>query len=174
MFGTDLLAVTIFRLKIRKGHIVKFFAAVCIVSLMLIGCAPKNNDISGLQTRPESLDSKIFSVTPNEKTRYLQFDESPNGPINIRQVDSVAVSDKTITLVFREDAKAGMILKIYNPAKRPLKFDLGMQLPDGRTVKTSSCPVRPGLYSYESWPHPIVTLYMKDFRWVDESYTKCD
>jgi hypothetical protein len=57
-----------------------------------------------------------------------------------------------------------------NNTKQKLFFDALMTVPDRqKPLKTSLLPVRPGLGSYESWPHPIVQLMLRNIRLKEES-----
>jgi hypothetical protein len=63
-----------------------------------------------------------------------------------------------------------MMLVTRNRLKRRLLFDALMTIPDKKgIVKTSIIPIDPGLSNFESWPHPIVQLVLRNFRFVDSS-----
>jgi hypothetical protein len=60
-----------------------------------------------------------------------------------------------------------MLLTIQNKLKRPVLMDALMTVPGRKGVyKTSILPVRPGLTNYEAWPHPIVQLVVRNFRFA--------
>jgi len=66
-----------------------------------------------------------------------------------------------------EDPKPMMMLVVQNKLSRPLLLDAFMTVPGRKGIyKTSTVPVRPGLSSYESWPHPIVQLALTNFRFA--------
>lgn len=58
-----------------------------------------------------------------------------------------------------------MMLTTKNNLKRTVEFDALMTVPgkDG-IFKTTIVPVPPSLSSFESWPHPIVQLVLRNFR----------
>jgi hypothetical protein len=63
-----------------------------------------------------------------------------------------------------------MILVTRNGLKRRLQFDALMTIPDKKGIfNTSILPIEPGLSSFESWPHPIVQLVLRNFRFVESS-----
>jgi hypothetical protein len=65
-----------------------------------------------------------------------------------------------------------MMLVTRNGLKRRLLFDALMTVPDRKGIfKTSILPIEPGLSNFESWPHPIVQLVLRNFRFVESSPT---
>jgi hypothetical protein len=63
-----------------------------------------------------------------------------------------------------------MMLVTRNGLKRRLMFDALMTMPDKKGIfKTSIIPIDPGLSSYESWPHPIVQLVLRNFRFAESN-----
>ncbi len=59
----------------------------------------------------------------------------------------------------------GMILIIQNKLKWRLYMDALMTVPDKKGIyKTSIVPIDAGLSDYESWPHPIVQLVVRNLR----------
>jgi hypothetical protein len=72
--------------------------------------------------------------------------------------------------IVETDGKSMMILETKNNTKQKLFFDALMTVPDRqRAMKTSLLPVRPELGSYESWPHPIVQLVLRNIRLKEKS-----
>ncbi len=74
-----------------------------------------------------------------------------------------------VTLKFTQevqpDSSAIMMLHIHNNTKQTLEMDALMTVPDKKGIaKTSILPVRPGLSGFESWPHPIVQLVLRNIR----------
>ena len=61
-----------------------------------------------------------------------------------------------------------MMLVIRNKLKRKVYLDALMTIPGKSTVlKTDILPIPPGLTDYESWPHPIVQLVLRNFRFFE-------
>ncbi|MGV3662379.1 MAG: hypothetical protein ACO1TE_19505 [Prosthecobacter sp.] len=74
-----------------------------------------------------------------------------------------------VTLIFTQDVKADgetmMLLQIRNKTKHPLRFDGLMTVPGNKSIlQTRILPIRPGMSSFESWPHPIVQLVLQKLR----------
>jgi hypothetical protein len=71
--------------------------------------------------------------------------------------------------------KTDMTLKVQSTTDTAIKYTATMQLEDGRTVATSSCPVRAKMGAYELWPHPILRITLTNFRAIDvEKRGGCD
>lgn len=61
-----------------------------------------------------------------------------------------------------------MMLVIQNKLKRKLYLDALMTVPGKKGVyETDILPVPPNLSDYESWPHPIVQLVLRNFRFFE-------
>jgi hypothetical protein len=61
-----------------------------------------------------------------------------------------------------------MMLVIRNKLKRRLYLDALMTLPGKEEIlKTNIVPVEPNLSDFESWPHPIVQLVLRNFRFSE-------
>lgn len=62
-----------------------------------------------------------------------------------------------------------MMLVIRNKLKRRLYLDAVMTLPGKDELFTTNVlPVEPNLSDFESWPHPIVQLVLRDFRFSEK------
>ena len=90
-------------------------------------------------------NGKIVSAVPN--------------PAGGQPSNAIEVSFKQIEI--------GMMLTLANHLPKTVKYDATMKAPDDRMVYTSSCPVRVGLSTFESWPHPIKFLELSNFRFQD-------
>jgi hypothetical protein len=63
-----------------------------------------------------------------------------------------------------------MMLVIRNRLKRRLYLDALMTIPGREEIfKTNVLPVEPNLSDFESWPHPIVQLVLRHFRFSEKS-----
>src|SRR5262245_17003695 len=80
----------------------------------------------------------------------------------------VANADVTFKLTQQKlRGKPAMMLVVQNKLKHPLSLDAFMTVPGRQGIyKTNILPVRAGLSNYESWPHPIVQLALKNFRFA--------
>jgi hypothetical protein len=79
------------------------------------------------------------------------------------------VKKADVTLQFGQevqpDGTAMMLLHIHNNTKQPLDVDALMTIPNKKGIaKTSILTVQPGLSGFESWPHPIVQLVLRNIR----------
>jgi hypothetical protein len=78
------------------------------------------------------------------------------------------LSKADITFDFKQEHsqnKPMMLLVIRNTLKRRIKLDALMTVPGDKDVhQTDVLPVEPGHSNTESWPHPIVQLLLKNFR----------
>jgi hypothetical protein len=62
-----------------------------------------------------------------------------------------------------------MMLVIQNKLKRRLYIDAIMTVPGKKGIyKTSIVPIDGGLSDYESWPHPIVQLVLRNLRFSEK------
>jgi hypothetical protein len=81
----------------------------------------------------------------------------------------VARADVTFKFTIEKaaDGKPTMMLVLHNMLKSTLYLDGLMTVPGRKGIyKTRILPVRPGLTNYESWPHPIVQLALRNFRFA--------
>ena len=63
-----------------------------------------------------------------------------------------------------------MMLVIQNRLKRRLFLDALMTVPNKKGIyKTSIVPIEKGLSNVESWPHPIVQLVLRNFRFSQQA-----
>lgn len=79
--------------------------------------------------------------------------------------------EQAIKIKFRQERMGGkraMMLQIRNPFDKPLRYEAGMNVGREQIEPTSSCPVPAGIFAIETWPHPIVALYIRDLRFVPE------
>jgi len=73
----------------------------------------------------------------------------------------------------KELAPAGMLLAIRSSLKRQLRMEALMTVPGKQGVyKTSIMPIEPGLSGFESWPHPIVQLVLRNFKLYESQVGK--
>lgn len=111
------------------------------------------------------------------QTLYIEADAANDRLVNFRVVEAVTHPEKTLIATLRQTDDGNMLLKITNPFKQALKFDMGMMpLDQERLLKTSSCPVIAGGFSFESWPDPLFQVVLANARFVDlkGERTACD
>lgn len=71
----------------------------------------------------------------------------------------------------QEKSESGwmMMLVIRNKLKHRLYLDALMTVPGKEEIlKTNVLPVEPNVSNFESWPHPIVQLVLRDFRFSEK------
>ena len=67
-----------------------------------------------------------------------------------------------------DDGKVITMLVIRNRLKKRLYVDALMTMPEKSGIfKTSIVPIEPGLSNYESWPHPIMQLVLRNLRFEE-------
>ena len=117
----------------------------------------------------------LVNLIPGE-TVYLEAQVKGDQLVGLKPVEKVAHPEHTLELDFKQERSMNppaMILKVKNPFKRDLVYEAGIQ-PEGRQdfFKTSTVPVPAGLQSYESWPHAITRVLLRDFRLQDAKTEK--
>ena len=110
-----------------------------------------------------------------DNTVYLFSGESfgINCAVNGDQITGIVyqpdLSKADVTFHFKQltalNGRFMMLLTTQNTLKRPIQFDALMTVPGSKDIhKTNVLPVEAGLASFESWPHPIVQLALRNFR----------
>jgi hypothetical protein len=79
------------------------------------------------------------------------------------------IKSADVTLKFTQEVQADgtamMMLVIRNRTKQTLYMDALMTVPNKKGVaKTNVLPIEPGLSGYESWPHAIIQLVLRNIR----------
>lgn len=105
----------------------------------------------------------VISVLPGESF-FVEADLIDGELVNIQEVLENSNPEKTIIIKMSQvDGSVGMMLSLSNPFKEvALKFNMDMIDFAGQPHQTSSCPVMPGASIFESWPHPIPELIIKN------------
>jgi hypothetical protein len=123
----------------------------------------------------EHYDRKIPYVADNDI--YLFSGEHFGVTLNGKEVATVSyqpdMKKADVWFTFREeklkDGRPMMVLTIQNKLKQELYMDALMTRPDAKGIfKTSIVPIPAGLTDYESWPHPIVQLVLRNLRFIDK------
>ena len=67
-----------------------------------------------------------------------------------------------------KDGTPMMMLVLKSNIKKVLYIDALMTVPEREGIyKTSILPLQPGLMGFESWPHPIVQLVLRNLRFKE-------
>jgi len=105
----------------------------------------------------------------------LQITNGVIGGISYQSNTNKAAVTFRFTQEVREDGDAMMMLVIKNQTDRKLYIDALMTVPERVTPrKTSILPIEAGLVGYESWPHPIVQLVLRNIRLQEKPGTEPD
>jgi hypothetical protein len=105
----------------------------------------------------------------------LQITNGVIGGISYQPDTNKASVTLRFTQEVRKDGDAMMMLVIKNQTDRKLYIDALMTVPEReRPRDTSILPVGPGLVGYESWPHPIVQLVLRNIRLQEKPGTEPD
>jgi hypothetical protein len=114
-------------------------------------------------------DGKVVRILPGEKL-IVTGDVQGDQLVNLKVLEAGAERD-VLLLSFEQKklgAQTSMVLRVDNRFARDLKYRAGMELPRRSGFKgTSSCAVMAGKFGLELWPNPIVSVMMKDFRFLE-------
>jgi len=84
----------------------------------------------------------------------------------------LAKADLQLKFSQEKKLKNGMMLVIESKIKKRLYLDALMTVPQSKEIHgTSILPVEAGLSDYESWPHPIVQLVLRNLRFSEKTPT---
>ena len=117
-------------------------------------------------------DGKLVRILPGEKlaiTGDLRGDQL----VNLRLAEGPAADGRDVLLLeFAErpiGAEPSMVFEVHNRFARTVKYHASMQLPERKGFfSTSTCAVLAGKATYEMWPHPIFSLLLREFQFLDE------
>jgi hypothetical protein len=115
----------------------------------------------------------IVNILPNDEIHLIGEVDDENR-VAVRVSESGAQPRNGISLKFWQEtsmsAGSDMMLRVNSTFDRPVKFNLHMMpLGSGEIEYTSSCPVPPGVSSFEHWPYAIFQLLASDFRLLEAS-----
>ena len=125
----------------------------------------------------ERYDRKIPFVADNDV--YLFSGESFGLKLGIANGEVATVTyqkDKAgadVEVEFKQevgkDSDPMMMLVLKSNIKQVLYIDALMTVPERKGIaKTSILPLQPGLMGFESWPHPIVQLVLRNLRFKEK------
>jgi hypothetical protein len=102
----------------------------------------------------------------------IKVTTSGNEIAAIRYEKDVSKADVTFEFKQDKDIEGSLmtLLLIENKLPRRLYLDALMTRPDKKEIfRTSILPVDAKLFNAESWPHPIVQLVLRNFRFSEKS-----
>jgi hypothetical protein len=99
------------------------------------------------------------------ETLFVEGDVEGDKLVNLRAVPKIIDPTRTLKFEFSRPGELTM-LKMTNGFPQVVKLHADMRIPGHEQWRhTSTCPMGPdGWTSFESWPHPISGLTLKDFR----------
>jgi hypothetical protein len=130
---------------------------------------PDGNKYQTTVGRTVYSDGKVVRILAGEKLA-ITGDVQGDQLVNLRLSDPPGERD-VLLLSFEQNKlkdHPSMILQVENHFTRPLKYRASMEVPERKGFSsTSSCPVVAGKSGYELWPRPIISVMMKDFRFLE-------
>jgi hypothetical protein len=165
---------------------------IAVAALMLpLACIPQGNDSA--PNNPVFRSPFALKLHVDEQHDYEQkFDHVPyvaSGDVYLFAGEAFGINvtiagDRLTGIIYQSDpAKADvefkftqekapkgfmMLLVTRNKLKKKLFFDAMMTVPGKAGIlNTSVLPIDPGLSNFESWPHPIVQLALRNFRFSE-------
>ena len=141
--------------------------ALATITLRLDKDTAMDFDVGGIPVAFER-DVNLFPGEAVELTVTIE-----NGEIKSLNYDPDSFdSRKVISVRFSQNDEEpyGMMLVVKNPFERYLRYEAFLAVPnrDGFAY-TSSCPVGPGMSTFESWPHPISHIVLTNIHLVDST-----
>lgn len=87
------------------------------------------------------------------------------GPLVLRPAEPTGTP--VVRIELKIEPSLGTLLTITNPFTKPLVYRAGIDRGDGRFEVTSTCPVRPGMFTVEHWPARLTRVAVTEFALVD-------
>jgi hypothetical protein len=115
----------------------------------------------------ENIPGQYIEITPEQKL-FVEIIVENGKVVQLLPVTEIKKSDITATFNFTKLDK-GMMLSVNNPFPKSMKYNIDMIDSKGNAFQTSSCPVGAGISVFESWPHPITKLEIKNFRFLEDT-----
>jgi len=90
-----------------------------------------------------------------------------HGPVTDPEKSKEDLKDK-VEIEFAQMANStGTNLTVRNGYGRQLQYKAFLLAQNGEEKPTSTCPVRPGIFSFENWQGPLLEIELADFQLVD-------
>lgn len=116
-----------------------------------------------------------------DETVFLEAGQSEGKLQDLKGIAAPKQLDKTVSFDLKQLVDAdgvSMMLEVENPFSLALRYDIHIYNPTNQKyVYTSSCPVQPGLSVYETWPYPILSMAIMNFRLLkldDPKVNRCE
>lgn len=120
---------------------------------------------------PYFVADKVLQIYCGEKL-FVECEIKSDTIFEMKVVKENKNPKKTIEIDFYQEAEDReniiTMLSVKNPFDKALLYDALMFTPISQTWKrTSIIPVRPTIYSFETWPHSIISLVLENWRFVE-------
>lgn len=117
---------------------------------------------------PYFVKEKILQLYCGEKV-FIECEIAKDTISKMIIVEKNTNPEKTIEIELTEDShdrkEVSTMLLVKNPFDKKLNYNAIMFTPISQTWKpTSIIPIQPKLQNFETWPHAIITLVLKDWR----------
>lgn len=120
---------------------------------------------------PESpffVKEKILQIYCGEKV-FIECEIVKDTISTMKIVEKNSNPKKTIEIEFKQDGQdrknISTMLVVKNPFNKKLNYNAIMFTPLGQKwTPTSIIPIQPNLMNFETWPHAIVTIVLKEWR----------
>jgi hypothetical protein len=117
---------------------------------------------------PYFVKEKILQIYCGEKI-FVECEIQADSISKMKVVEKNINPEKTIVIDFSQNAENRKDIRtdlhVKNPFAKTLKYEALMFTPISEKWKsTSIIPIRPNLENFEMWPHPIITLVLKNWK----------
>jgi len=116
---------------------------------------------------PKQLYIDTVIVTIGHKI-YIENESVNTEHLNLKPVDAISDSSKTIIIEFKDSRTMGSVLTIKNPFDKNLVYKAAIYTPKQQTYTiTDVSPVRKKLIAIELWESGIPKVRLTDFQLAD-------
>ena len=117
---------------------------------------------------PYFVKEKILQIYCGEKI-FVECEIQGDSISKMKVVEKNINPKKTIVIDFSQNSEnrkeISTDLNVKNPFSKTLRYDAFMLTPSSKQWKsTSIIPIRPTLQNFETWPHPIISLALQNWR----------
>lgn len=137
--------------------------ALLITCLCCVALAQQQNDPPSAAGR---IVNNVLFMSPGDKIGVDLGGAVDGTTLSI--TESPDPKKANLVLTFKQE-KGMTFFTIQNRTKYWLAYEAGIKTPTREGLfKTSVMPVGPGLSSFESWPHPVDQLALKNFTFSEK------
>lgn len=125
---------------------------------------------SQIPSTPFVVGPNILQLFPGD-TVFIEVEQKDGIVTAIRSVRENRNKDKTLEISFIQHVEnkkhANMILKVQNPFKKDLSYKAVIRgMNAGNWTNTTIMPVMAGLMGLEMWPDVIVSIALRDWKFL--------